>query len=89
MQQTEAEPVPLHLRNPVTGLMRHVGYGKGYQYAHDSEDKVTDMPCLPPSLAGRTYFRPTDQGFEKRLRERLEEIRRILPNRRDKGKTKP
>lgn len=77
LQRTIAEPVPLHLRNAVTGLMRHVGYGKGYQYAHDAEEKVTDMPCLPESLAGRTYYKPTDQGFEARIRQRLEEIRRI------------
>jgi putative ATPase len=77
LQRTIAEPVPLHLRNAVTGLMRHVGYGKGYQYAHDAEEKVTDMQCLPESLAGRTYYHPTDQGFEARIRQRLEEIRRI------------
>ncbi len=77
LQRTIAEPVPLHLRNAVTGLMRHVGYGKGYQYAHDAEEKVTNMPCLPESLAGRTYYKPTDQGFEARIRQRLEEIRRI------------
>jgi putative ATPase len=77
LQQTIAEPVPLHLRNAVTGLMKNIGYGKDYQYAHDAEEKVTDMTCLPESLAGRTYYRPTDQGFEARLRQRLEEIRRI------------
>ena len=77
LQQTIAEPVPLHLRNPVTGLMRHLGYGKGYQYAHDTEEKLTDMPCLPESLLGRRYYQPTNQGFEERLRKRLEEIRRI------------
>jgi putative ATPase len=77
LQQTIAEPVPLHLRNAVTGLMSHLGYGKGYQYAHNTEEKVTDMTCLPESLAGRTYYRPTDQGFEARIRQRLEEIRRI------------
>jgi putative ATPase len=77
LQKTIAEPVPLHLRNAVTGLMGHVGYGKGYQYAHNSEEKVTDMTCLPESLLGRVYYRPTDQGFEARLRQRLEEIRRI------------
>jgi putative ATPase len=77
LQNTVADPVPLHLRNPVTGLMRHVGYGKGYQYAHDAEEKVTDMSCLPERLLGRTYYRPTDQGFEARLRQRLEEIRKI------------
>ena len=77
LQTTIAEPVPLHLRNPVTGLMGHLGYGKGYQYAHDMEEKVANMPCLPESLAGRVYYRPTDQGLEARIRQRLEEIRRI------------
>jgi putative ATPase len=77
LQQTIAEPVPLHLRSAVTGLMGHLGYGKGYQYAHDAEEKVTDMVCLPAGLADRTYYQPTDQGFEARLRQRLEEIRRI------------
>jgi putative ATPase len=77
LQRTIAEPVPLHLRNAVTGLMGHLGYGKGYQYAHDAEDKITDMTCLPESLLGRTYYKPTDQGFEARIRQRMEEIRRI------------
>jgi len=77
LQKTIAEPVPLHLRNAVTGLMEHIGYAKGYQYAHDAEEKVTDMTCLPKSLLGRTYYKPTDQGFEARIQRRLEEIRRI------------
>jgi len=77
LQKTIAEPVPLHLRNAVTGLMEHIGYAKGYQYAHDVEEKVTDMTCLPKSLLGRTYYKPTDQGFEARIQRRLEEIRRI------------
>jgi len=77
LQATEAEPVPLHLRNPVTGLMAHFGYGEGYQYAHNSPEKLTDMVCLPPKLAGRVYYHPTDQGFEQRMRQRLEEIRKI------------
>jgi putative ATPase len=77
LQTTQAEPVPLHLRNPVTGLMGHLGYGRGYQYAHNLDEKVAAMDCLPESLAGRTYYRPTDQGFEQRLRQRLEEIRHI------------
>jgi putative ATPase len=77
LKNTIAEPVPLHLRNAVTGLMRNIGYGKGYQYAHDNEEKLTDMTCLPESLIGRTYYTPTDQGFEARIRQRLEEIRRI------------
>jgi putative ATPase len=77
LKNTIAERVPLHLRNAVTGLMRSVGYGKGYQYAHDSEEKLTDMTCLPESLTGRRYYTPTDQGFEARIRLRLEEIRKI------------
>ena len=77
LQRTQSEPVPLHLRNAVTNLMKETGYGRGYQYAHDSDDKITDMTCLPDSLAGRTYFRPTDQGFEQWLRQRMEEIRRL------------
>jgi putative ATPase len=77
LQKTIAEPVPLHLRNPATALMGRLGYGKGYQYAHDTERKVTDMTCLPESLLGRTYYKPTDQGFEARIRQKLEEIRRI------------
>lgn len=77
LQSTLADPVPMQLRNAVTGLMGNVGYGKGYQYAHDSQEKVTDMQCLPESLAGRVYYKPTDQGFEQRIRQRLEEIRRI------------
>jgi putative ATPase len=77
VQKTEADPVPLHLRNAPTGLMKHLGYGKGYQYAHDHEDKLTDMQCLPDNLVGRAYYHPTDQGFEQRLRQRLDEIRKI------------
>jgi putative ATPase len=79
--QTEADPVPLHLRNAVTGLMKNVGYGKGYKYAHDYDDKVTDMSCLPENLAGRAYYHPTDQGFEQRLRQRLADIRKIQSSR--------
>jgi putative ATPase len=77
LQRTIAEPVPLHLRNAVTGLMKHIGYGKGYQYAHDTEERVTDMACLPESLLGRVYYHPTDQGFEARIRQRLAEITKI------------
>ncbi len=73
-QKTVAEPVPLHLRNPVTGLMANVGYGKGYQYAHNAEDKLTDMECLPENLRGRRYYQPTDQGLEKRLKEKMQAI---------------
>jgi putative ATPase len=75
VERTAAEPVPLHLRNAPTGLMKHLGYGKGYQYAHELEGKVADMQCLPDNLKDRRYYRPTSEGVEKRIRERLEEIR--------------
>ena len=84
LEGTRAEPVPLHLRNAPTGLMKEIGYGKGYQYAHDIEEKVADMECLPESLSGKTYYRPTDQGFEARLRQRMEEIRKIKGQRKAK-----
>ncbi len=74
-QKQLAEPVPLHIRNAVTSLMKDVGYGKGYQYAHDTKDKLTDMRCLPDSLLGTVYYEPTDQGLEARFKERLEQIK--------------
>jgi putative ATPase len=77
VQKTEADPVPLHLRNAATGLMKNIGYGEGYQYAHNYKEKVTNMQCLPDNLAGRTWYKPTDQGFEQRVRARLEEIRKL------------
>lgn len=73
-QKTVAEPVPFHLRNPVTGLMANLGYGKGYQYAHHGPEKLTDMQCLPDNLQDRHYYRPTEEGFEKRLREKMKAI---------------
>jgi putative ATPase len=76
VEQTMAEPVPLHLRNPVTRSMKEWGYGEGYRHAHDFEGAITDMECLPPSLAGARFYLPTDRGIEKRIAERLEEIRR-------------
>lgn len=69
-----AEPVPLVLRNAPTRLMKELDYGKGYQYAHDSADKLTDMQCLPDSLAGKTYYSPTEEGLEARFKARLQEI---------------
>ena len=74
-QRQLAEPVPLVIRNGVTRLMKELDYGKGYQYAHDTQEKLTDMQCLPDSLLGRTYYQPTDQGAEARCRARLEQIR--------------
>lgn len=70
-----AEPVPLNIRNAPTRLMKELDYGKGYQYAHDTAEKLTDMQCLPDSLEGREYYRPTDQGTESRFRSRLEQIK--------------
>ena len=67
-------PVPLHIRNAPTALMKSLNYGKGYQYAHDYEEKITPMTCLPEALEGRRFYRPTDQGQEARYRERLEQI---------------
>ena len=69
------EPVPLVIRNAETRLMKDLGYGKGYQYAHDSEDKLTNMECLPESLKGREYYQPVNQGLEERIKERLEAIK--------------
>ena len=73
---TLAEPVPLVIRNAPTKLMKQLDYGKGYQYAHDTKEKLTDMQCMPDNLAGRTYYRPTDEGSESRIKARLEEIKR-------------
>ena len=72
-----AEPVPLQIRNGVTCLMKDLGYGKGYEYAHDTEEKLTHMQCMPDSLKERTYYHPTDQGNEKQTAERLKEIRKF------------
>jgi len=77
IERTAADPVPLHLRNAPTSLMKGLGYGKDYQYAHDVEGKVADMQCLPDNLRQRVYYRPTDQGIEKRIRDRMEEIRKL------------
>jgi putative ATPase len=76
VEQTAADAVPLHLRNAPTGLMKGLGYGHGYQYAHDLEAKVADMQCLPDNLRDRVYYRPTTEGIEKRIRERLDDIKR-------------
>src|SRR3954471_4779729 len=76
IENTAAEPVPLHLRNAPTGLMKSVGYGKGYKYAHDLESKVAaDMQCLPDNLRDRVYYRPTAEGLEQDFAERVKRIR--------------
>jgi putative ATPase len=76
VERTAAEAVPLHLRNAPTSLMKGLGYGRGYQYAHDLESKVAEMQCLPDNLRDHVYYQPTNEGIEKRIRERLEEIKR-------------
>ncbi|MGN1031365.1 MAG: replication-associated recombination protein A, partial [Butyricicoccaceae bacterium] len=70
-----AEPVPLVIRNAPTRLMKELDYGKGYQYAHDSEEKLTNMQCLPDSLVGREYYQPTEQGVEAKYKTKLEQIK--------------
>ena len=75
IRQAVAEPVPLHLRNASTKLMKGLGYGTGYKHAHQYADAVTGMECLPPSLAGREFYQPNDRGVEKKIAERLREIR--------------
>ncbi len=74
IKEMPAEPVPLHICNAPTNLMKELNYGKGYQYAHDTEEKLTKMKCLPESLEGKRYYRPGTQGEEKQVKERLEEI---------------
>ncbi len=74
INEMPAEPVPLHIRNAPTKLMKELDYGKGYIYAHDTEEKLTKMQCLPDSLSGRRYYRPTTQGREKAVKERLDKI---------------
>jgi putative ATPase len=67
--------VPLHIRNAVTKLMKQVGYGKGYQYAHDLDEKVADMECMPDNLRGHEYYHPTQEGREKLLAQRMDELK--------------
>ena len=82
-RRDEADPVPLHLRNAPTRLMKQLEYGTGYEYAHDAADAVTGMDCLPPALQGRRFYRPTDRGFEKEIARRLEGWREIKKKRRN------
>lgn len=80
------EPVPLHIRNAPTKLMKEAGYGKGYKYAHNYKDKITDMRCLPDSLEGREYYVPTEEGFEGRYKKRLQEIKNKVSEMRKENK---
>jgi putative ATPase len=75
-----AEPVPLHLRNAPTRLMKQLDYGKGYRYAHDEPDAVSDMECLPPAHAGRHFYEPTESGREAEIKKRLEALRKRRPS---------
>ncbi len=77
VKSTRNQPVPLHLRNAPTSLMKELGYGRNYRYAHNEPDRVADMDCLPPNLAGRRYYEPGDEGFERRVRTRLEKLERM------------
>ena len=79
---TRAEPVPLHLRNAPTGLMKSLDYGKGYKYAHDEAGRVANMDCLPESLKGREYYHPTNEGREKLLAQRMKEVRELIEKKR-------
>jgi putative ATPase len=81
VESTVAEPVPMNLRNAPTRAMKDWGYGEGYQHAHKFADAITDMECLPASLAGRRYYFPSNRGIEKRIAERLEEIRQAKAER--------
>src|SRR5262245_59760370 len=74
VENTRNDPVPLHIRNAPTRLMKGLGYGKGYEYAHDVENKVADMDCLPDSLKGRKYFHGQEVGEEAAVKRRLDEI---------------
>lgn len=82
IEETRAEPVPLHLRNAPTPLMKKLEYGKGYQYAHDVEDRVADMECLPEGLRGRRFYHPTQEGRERLLAQRMDEVRNIRARKR-------
>ncbi len=80
-----AQPVPLHLRNAPTRLMKELDYGKGYRYAHDESEAIADMSCLPDALAGRKYYQPKERGFEKELKRRLDGWDEIKKRRRTTG----
>ena len=85
VENTRAEPVPLHIRNAPTGLMKNLGYGKGYKYAHDLEDKVADMDCLPDSLKGRKYYQAQETGEETEVKRRLDEAAKKRRRKKESG----
>ncbi|MFN8005641.1 MAG: replication-associated recombination protein A [Terriglobia bacterium] len=88
IKRTVAEPVPFHLRNAPTSLMKDLGYSKGYKYAHHYSERVTDMDCLPQSLLGKIYYKPSDQGYESTLKERLKVWRnRVKHSKKESGES--
>ena len=84
--QDLAQPVPLHLRNAPTGLMKDLGYGRGYRYAHDEAEGVAEMSSLPPHLEGRRYYEPTDRGLEPKIKDALDKARAIRERRKPGGR---
>ncbi len=82
-------PVPLHLRNAPTSLMKSLGFGVGYRYAHDYPDALVDQEHVPPALKGRTYYEPTDRGYEAEIRQRLAAWRRRLTQQDPEGQAEP
>lgn len=87
LKNLAADPVPMHLRNATTNLMKDAGYGKGYQYAHDFEGGVAGMDCLPERLQGKRYYSPTDRGLERKLAERLKEVAELRRRAREGKRT--
>jgi len=75
VREIENMPVPIHIRNPVTSLMKDLGYGRDYKYPHDYPDHFVEEEYLPENLKGRIYYHPSDQGFEREIRKRLESWR--------------
>ena len=89
VEETASDQVPLHLRNAPTKLMKGLGYGRDYQYAHDLDQKVADMQCLPDNLKNRTYYHPTGEGVEKRIRDRMQELAKLRAGLRKKNQEEP
>lgn len=83
VRKGRAYPAPMHIRNAPTRAMKEWGYGKGYQHAHEFEDALPDMDCLPDELHGSIFYEPTDRGIEKRVRERMAEIEEIRRRRKE------
>jgi putative ATPase len=82
---TRNDPIPIHLRNAPTKLMRELGYGEQYRYAHDYDDAIVEQQHLPDNLVGRTYYQPVERGFEREIRSRLAYWRKVLARRNEKN----